>query len=231
MRSLVDADPDAVLKALDQIEQKGKLSNDIQRALVWSRLQLFDRMSDGSKSEDYIRKLASAGIPTWQVEYLYPWIKDRKDIDQRMKLARLVRPAVKDQPEMDRRFAILIIEDLLTKKDGAAANEEARAFIKQYPKSGDAWRLLARSSEAVDQPFEADRAWNVITDKAAPTMAIWWEGMLSRVRIRTKSNRPDEACPLLKQLQKQQQYLPADFKAEFNAATGGAQCATAQVTH
>ncbi len=230
MRSLVDPDPNAVLLALDQIELKGKLSNDIQRALVWSRLQLFDRTSDSTKSEDYIRKLAAAGIPTWQVEYLYPWVKERKDIDQRMKLARLVRPAVKDQPEMDRRFAMLIIEDLLTKKDGTSANEEARAFIKQYPKSGDAWRLLARSSEAVDQPFEADRAWNVITDKAVPTMPIWWEGMLSRVRIRTKSNRPDEACPLLQQLEKQQQYLPADFKTEFSAARGGAQCATAQVT-
>jgi len=231
MRSLVDPDPDAVLKALDQIEQKGNLSNDIQRALVWSRLQLYDRMSDGSKSEQYIRKLAAAGIPTWQVEYLYPWIKERKDIDQRMTLARLVRPAVKDQPEMDRRFAMLLIEDLLLKKDGATANEQARAFIKQYPKSGDAWRLLARSSEAVDQPFEADRAWNVITDKAVPTMPIWWEGMLSRVRIRTLSNRPDEACPLLKQLEKQQQYVPAEFKAQFSAARSGAQCATAQVNH
>ena len=224
-------DPDAVLKALDQIEQKGNLSNDIQRALVWSRLQLFDRMNNRAKSEEYIRKLAAAGIPTWQVEYLYPWIRDRKDIEQRMKLAGLVRPAVNNQPEMDRRFAMLIIEDLLINKDATAANEQARAFIKQYPKSGDAWRLLARSSEAVDQPFEADRAWNVITDNAVPTMPIWWEGMLSRVRIRTKSNRPDEACPLLKQLEKQRSYLPAEFKAQFSAARGGAQCATARAAN
>ena len=231
MRSLVDPDPDAVLKALDQIEQKGGLSNDIQRALVWSRLQLFDRMNNGAKSEEYIRKLAAAGIPTWQVEYLFPWIRDRKDIEQRMKLAGLVRPAVKNQPEMDRRFAMLIIEDLLIKKEASAANEQARAFIKQYPKSGDAWRLLARSSEAVDQPFEADRAWNVITDKAVPTMPIWWEGMLSRVRIRTKSNRPDEACPLLKQLEKQQSYVPAEFKAEFSAARSGAQCTTVRAAN
>jgi hypothetical protein len=231
MRSLVDPDPDAVLKALDQIEQKGKLNNDIERALVWSRLQLFDRMKDPAKSEAYVAKLAGAGIAAWQVEYLYPWIRDRKDIDQRMKLARLVRPAVKDQPEMDRRFAMLIIEDLLTKKDATGANEQARAFLKQYPKSGDAWRLVARSSEAVQQPFEADRAWNVITDKAVPTMPIWWEGMLSRVRIRTQSNRPDEACPLLKQLVKQQQYVPAEFKDELNAARGGAQCATTQAAN
>ncbi len=231
MRALVDTDPDAVLKALDQIEQKGQLNNDIQRALVWSRLKLFDRMNDPARSEQYVRKLAGAGIPSWQVEYLYPWIKDRKDVEQRMTLARLVRPAVKDQPEMDRRFAILLIDGLLEKKDATTANDEARAFIKQYPKSGDAWRLLARTAEAVEQPFEADRAWNVITDKAVPTMPIWWEGMLSRVRIRTQSNRPDEACPLLKQLEKQQQYVPQEFKAEFSAARGGAQCATAQVNN
>ena len=228
MRSLADPDPDAVLKALEQIETKGNLSNDIQRALVWSRLQLYDRMSNDSKGEEYVRKLAAAGIPSWQLDYLVPWIKARKDVDQRLTLARLVRPTLKNQPEMDRRFGMQIIEDLLTKRDAAVANEEARAFIKKYPKSGDAWRLLARSAEAVEQPFEADRAWNVITDKAVPTMPIWWEGMLSRVRIRTKSNRPDEACPLLKQLEKHQQYLPAEFKSEFSTARGGARCTTVQ---
>ena len=228
MRSLADADPDAVLKALDQIEAKGNLSNDIQRALVWSRLQLYDRMSDGNKGADYVRKLAGAGIPSWQLDYLVPWIKARKDLEQRLTLARLVRPTLKNQPEMDRRFGVQIIEDLLTKHDNATANEEARVFIKKYPKSGDAWRLLARSAEAVEQPFEADRAWNVITDKAAPTMPIWWEGMLSRVRIRTQSNRPDEACPLLKQLEKHQQYLPTEFKSQFSAARGGARCTTVQ---
>ena len=228
MRSLADPDPEAVLKALDQIEAKGNLSNDIQRALVWSRLQLYDRMSDDSQGADYVRKLAAAGIPSWQLDYLVPWIKARKDVNQRLTLARLVRPTLKNQPEMDRRFGMQIIEDLLTRHDAAMANEEARAFIKKYPKSGDAWRLLARSAEAVEQPFEADRAWNVITDKAVPTMPIWWEGMLSRVRIRTKSNRPDEACPLLKQLEKHQQYLPAEFKSEFSTARGAARCTTVQ---
>ena len=228
MRSLADADPNAVLQALDQIEAKGGLSNDIQRALVWSRLQLYNRMGDSSKGADYVRKLAAAGIPSWQLDYLVPWIRERKDVEQRLTLARLVRPTLKNQPEMDRRFGVQIIEDLLAKHDNTSANEEARTFIKKYPKSGDAWRLLARSAEAIEQPFEADRAWNVITDKAVPTMPIWWEGMLSRVRIRTKSNRPDEACPLLKQLEKHQQYLPAAFKSEFSTARSGARCVTTQ---
>lgn len=226
MRALVDPQPDAVLKALDQIEQKGNLNNDIQRALVWSRLQLYDRMSDPSRSLEFVRALAAKGIPSWQVEYLYPFIKERKDVEQRMALAALVRPAVKAQPEMDRRFARLIIEGMLEKKDGAAAYEASREFVKQFPKSGDGWQLLAKSAEAFGQPFEADRSWSVITNKAVPTMGIWWEGMLSRARIRTQSNRPDEACPLLQQMEKHRQYLPAEFKEQFGAVREGARCAT-----
>ena len=228
MRALVDEHPEEVLKALEQIEKKGNSNLDIRRALVWSRLQLYDRMSDSATAVAYIKQLAGVGIPAWQIEYLYPWIKARKDVEQRLELARVVRPAVKDQPEMDRRFAMQIIEDLLVKPDNAAASAEAHAFVKQHPNSGDAWRLLARSSEAFEQPFEADKAWTVITDKAVPTMPIWWEGMMSRIRIRTRSNRPDEACPLLLQTRKQQQYVPASFKDEFAKAQSGAQCATAK---
>jgi len=228
MRALVDENPEAVLKSLDQIEQKGNLSLDIQRALVWSRLQLYDRMSNAALAVAYVERLAASGIPTWQLEYLYPWIRERKDGDERLHLARVVRPAVKTQPDMDRRFAILIIEGMLEKKQAPAALEEARAFVKQYPKSGDAWKLLARSSEAAELPFEADRAWRVITDKAVPTMPIWWEGMLSRVRIRSAANRPDEACPLIAETVKHQQYLPADFKQRFATARAGASCDVAR---
>ena len=228
MRALVDEEPEKVLSSLDKIEQKGQeeggLSLNVRRALVWSRLKLFDRLGNAQPAIDYVRRLAGAGIASWQIEYLYPWISDHKDPAGRHTLIRMVRPAVKDQPEMDRRFWAMLIETLLEQKEVESAYQEALDFAKGHPTSGDAWRLLANASEASEQPFEADRAWGVITDKAVPTMSIWWEGMLSRVRIRTHSTRPEAACPLLAELDQHGEYLPSDFKDELATVQNTAPC-------
>ncbi|MGR8919254.1 MAG: hypothetical protein ACU85V_06530 [Gammaproteobacteria bacterium] len=227
MRSLIDPEPEAVLKAIDQIEKKGSDNLDIRRALVWSRLQLYDRMGDPGQVGAQIRSLAAGGIPSWQMEFLYPFIAEREAAAERLEYARYVQDAARDQPDMDRRFSSLIIEALFEIGDNEAAYAEARAFTKAHPSSGDAWRHLARAAELVDKPFEADSAWSVITDKAVPTMTIWWEGMLSRVRIRTDSTRPEEACPLLEEIARSQEHMPASFRAEYDAAAGGSACPTA----
>ena len=229
MRALVDDNPENVLNSLDNIENKAKekgneLSLDVRRALVWSRLKLFDRLSNSERAMEYVRRLSGEGIPSWQLEYLYPWISDRKDAAERYALIRMVRPAVKDQPEMDRRFRAMMIETLLEQDEVQPAYDEALDFAKIHPTSGDAWKLLANASEASEQPFEADRAWTVITDKAVPTMTIWWEGMLSRVRIRNHSTRPEAACPLLAEIDQHGEYLPSDFKDELTTAQHNARC-------
>ena len=229
MRSLVDKDPEKVLTSLDNIENTAKekgneLSLNVRRALVWSRLKLFDRLRSSERAMAYVRRLSGEGIPSWQLEYLYPWISDRKDAAERYALISMMRPAVKDQPEMDRRFRAMMIETLLEQGEVQAGYKEALDFAKIHPTSGDAWKLLANASEASEQPFEADRAWTVITDKAVPTMTIWWEGMLSRVRIRNHSTRPEAACPLLAELDQHGEYLPSSFKDELTTVQSNARC-------
>lgn len=225
MRALADPQPQDVLKALDFIDKKENTNLDIRRALIWSRLQLYDRLRDPAKVAEFVGKLASAGIPSWQMEFLFPWIADRKDVAQRLELARLAHPSAAQQPDMDRRFRSLIIEDLLTTGDHAAAYDAARDYTKQHPSSGDAWKLLARSAELMDKPFEADGAWRIITDKAVPTMTIWWEGMVNRIRIRTHSTRPEEACPLIEEMVRSEALLPEDRKADYEAVRAQARCA------
>ena len=227
MRALVDEKPEEVLRAIDFIEKKENTNLDIRRALIWSRLQLYDRMDSGGKVSGYIATLAAQGIPSWQMAFLYPFVKERQDLKERIELARLIHPAAKEQPDMDRRFRVLIIEDLLTSGEGETAYDEARAFTKEHPSSGDAWKLLAKGAEANEHPFEADRAWTVITDKAVPTMTIWWEGMLNRVRIRTRSTRPEEACPLLVEIERSQEHMPSNLRADYEASSAGARCPTA----
>lgn len=228
MRALVDPNPAEVVKALDQIEAKGGLNNDIQRAMVWARLKLYDRMSSTAEAVAYVRRLAGAGIESWQVEYLYPWVLDRADLGERIELARMVQPAVAEQPEMDRRFRALITQGLLDLGDVKGGYDEARTFAKLYPTSGDAWQLLAQAAEANDQPIEADRAWSVITDKAIPTMPVWWQGMLTRVRLRLASTRPADACKLLVKVVQQREYLPKEHAEAFAAVEKSPQCALGQ---
>ncbi|MEQ8232372.1 MAG: hypothetical protein RLW61_00915 [Gammaproteobacteria bacterium] len=224
MRALVDPNPEDVLKALDAIEKKGSSNLDIRRALAWSRLQLYDRMGDPARVAEHIRNLAAGGIPSWQMEFIYPWIAAREDIAQRLELARIAHPAAVDQPDMDRRFRNLIIGDLLELGENETAYDEARAYTKEHPSSGDAWQLLARAAEATEKPFEADRAWRVITDKAVPTMSIWWDGMLNRVRIRTHSTRPEEACPLLDELTRSTEHLPENRRETYETVRAEARC-------
>ena len=219
-----------VLEQLRRIEDKGNLSLDVRRALVWSRLKLFDRLGDSSRALEYVRGLGAQGIPSWQLEYLYPWISNRKDNAERLALVRIIRPQVEDLPDMDRRFSVMLVESLLEQGDAQEAYAEALDFAKQHPTSGDAWKLLANASEASEQPFEADRAWGVITNKAVPTMPVWWEGMLSRVRIRADSTRPEQACPLLAELDQHSEYLPANFTDEFTSAQGNSHCETAEAS-
>ena len=44
MRALVDPKPEDVITAISQIEAKEPQNLDIRRALVWSRLQIYDRL-------------------------------------------------------------------------------------------------------------------------------------------------------------------------------------------
>ncbi len=228
MRALVDEQPEEVLKAIDFIEQKEQSNLDIKRALAWSRLQLYDRMGDNAKVAGFIAQTAAQGIASWQMEFLYPFIAEREDVAERLELARLAAPGAKDLPDMDRRFRALIVEDLLALGDAEAAFDTAREFTREHPTSGDAWQLLARAAEATEKPFEADQAWGVITNKAVPTMAIWWEGMLNRVRIRSHSTRPDQACSLLAEVDRAAEHMPAQYASDFEAARASAACGAAR---
>jgi len=58
-------------------------------------------------------------------------------------------------------------------------------------------------------------------------MSIWWEGMINRVRIRTHSTRPEDACPLLEEIVRSQEHMPADLKADYEASSTAARCPSA----
>ncbi len=224
MRVLVDPKLDEVLRSIDVIEDNEDTNLDIRRALIWSRLQLYDRLNEPTRIAEFIHSLSTKKIASWQMEILYPWIVEHENISLRLELANMLQPHVIEQPDMDRRIRSLIIKDLMAMERNDIAYKEARAFTKEHSSSGDAWRLLARAAELHNKPFEADHAWSIITDKAVPTMNIWWEGMLSRVRIRSSSTRPEQACPLLQNIKRSSEYLPDEHKAAYELIVADSPC-------
>jgi len=237
MRALIDPKPEKVLAALDAIEEKmakeaaeleisieQHVTLDIRRALIWSRLQLYNRLNNFEQIRKFVEGLVNKGIPSWQIEFLFPFIADRSNVAERLILARLVHDSVKRQPEMDRRFRVVIIEGMLDGGDPDGAYLMAKKFTKEHVTSGDGWRLFAKAAHGLGKPFESDRAWKAITDKAIPTMPVWWEGMISRSSLRRDSNRPNEACQLLTETKRSLKYLPKKFKLDYENLSDSLTC-------
>lgn len=221
---LVAAYPDEMIRSLGLIVIKGGRDANINHALSWSRIRLYDRLDDWSRLTELMRTLNGGNSPGLPLELIYPWIAGREDILQRLELAQIAHPAAAALPDIDRRFYRLIVESLLSVNNREAAREKALVFTREHPSSGDAWRLLARAAELTGDPFAADKAWSVITDKVLPTSDIWWEGMLNRVRIRSGSTRPEQACPLLEQLQHRAGHLPENQKTAYETILEDTQC-------
>lgn len=222
--ALVETHPDEMIRLLGFIVINDNPGVNVRQALLWSRLQLYDRMDNWPKLTELMLALREENNLSLPVEILYPWIAGRGDVLQRLELAQLAHPSAAAQPDLDRRFYSLIIEGLITLNDQDAAYEKARIFTREHSNSGDAWRLLARTAELTSNPFEADRAWRVITDKVLPTTVTWWEAMLNRARIRSASTRPEQACPLLEELQRRVKYLPESQKAAYETILESSLC-------
>ena len=224
---LVATHTDELIRSLGLLVIGGERDANIDYALSWSRLRLYDRLGDWSGLTEMMQPPDGSDSLDLPLELVYPWIAGRKDIRQRLELARLAHPAAAALPGIDRRFYRLIIESFLSINDQDAAHEKALAFSREHPNSGDAWRLLARTAEMTGDPFAADRAWGVIADKVLPASDAWWEAMLHRVRIRSASPRPEQACPLLEVLQRSAGHLPESQKTAYETVMEETQCGPA----
>jgi len=203
LKAVADKDPEAVLKEIARAEQKPDVSATSRRAFFWAKLRCYDRLGDPARVREEITRLGEAPVPSWMAEALYPWVKKQPELAVQASFAALLAPKLKQLPDMERRFRLLEIETLLGLARGEEAYVAARALIKDYPKAGDGYRMLAKAAASTGRDIEADNAWAVITDKVPPSFEVWWEGMLSRVELRAQSTRPEAACELTAKLARQ----------------------------
>lgn len=216
-RAVADPDPSAVLKEIARLQQKPAASVASERAYLWAKLRCWERLGEPERVREEIVGLGDRSAPSWMAEELYPWLTARKDLDLQAAVAALLAPKLRALPEMERRFRLLEIEALLARDRSAQAYAAARALVTDYPRAGDGYRMLGKSAAATGRYVEADAAWAVITDKVPPSRAVWWEGMLSRVEIRTASTRPEAACELAARIAREAQAPTADLAARWHS--------------
>ena len=226
LMAVTEPKPEDLLKRLELAEQKAAtLGPSIRRTYLWCRLKIYERLGQPERLLADIE--AQQGQPTegWQLEQYYPFVRKQKDLALRARIGAALAPNLKAQPEMERRFRLLQIDDLLSLGRGEDAYNEAKRLIKDYPRAGDGYRMLARSAQATKRLIEADNAWRIITEKVPPKQAVWWEGMLNRIEIRSSSTRPDSACELVTAVTRR---LPAPtdaYKARFATLSKRVSCA------
>ena len=148
----------------------------------------------------------------------------RQTLALRLELVDAMIPLMDKQPEMERRFKLMYIDDLMASNEGEKAYDTARALIKEFPRAGDGYRALAKAAQATRRLVEADNAWRVITEKVPPKEPVWWEGMLSRIEIRAASTRPATACELIVTVGKRLPAPKADFTTRYNALRQKVSC-------
>ena len=225
MRALADNDPSAVIAAIDTAEEDGNLSIAARQGMLWARLKCLERIGDTVSLVAYLTAIAQAGPKGWQLAQIYPAIEASTDADVRLAAAQKVLPSVSFDPAMERRFKIILIEAMLELEQYPQAYEQARIFREASPKPGDAYRLFALAAAKTDRAVEADRAWRVITDRADPREAVWWDAMLDRVDVRARSTRPKAACKVLSELDARIDLMPVAVAPRVEAVRGTLTCA------
>ncbi len=223
--AVTDPKPEGLLKRLELAEQKTASAGiSIKRSYFWSRLKIYERMGQPERLLADIQARGTNPAQSWQLEQIYPFLRKLKDLSLRLALVNALEPQLRNQPEMERRFRLQKIDDLMTLGQGEAAYKAAQALIKAYPRAGDAYRMLARAAHQTKRLIEADNAWRIITEKVPPKQDVWWEGMLSRIDIRASSTRPEAACELVLTVDKRLPAPNADFTARFAALRQRVSC-------
>lgn len=227
LKAVADRDPAAVLKEIERAEEKPGVSATSHRAYFWAKLRCWDRLGAPNLARAEIERLGDAPVPSWMAEALYPWVKKQPDLGKQAEFAALLAPKLKALPDMERRYRLLQIETLLALGRGEDAYVAARALIADYPKAGDAYRMLGKAAAATKRYVEADDAWAVITDKVPPSFEVWWEGMLSRIELRASSTRPEAACELTGKVARQAKAPTAELAERWDALKRRVDCTPA----
>ncbi|MDA0823346.1 MAG: hypothetical protein O3C28_13120 [Proteobacteria bacterium] len=224
MRALSDADPKAVITAIDEFQNLASLALPVRQGMLWAQLRCVDRLADPAALIDFLSRFTSTELEAWQLEQIYSSINAVADTNERLAATQVLLQGTMADDRMEQRFKMIMIEALLDLDQFSDAYDQARLFREAYPALADGYRLFALAAAKTDRPFEADSAWRAITDRTDPRRDMWWEGMLHRAHIRAESTRPESTCEVLAEIESRIEFMPPAIKPQVEDLRGSLTC-------
>lgn len=209
---------------IDRLEANPHLPFPLRDALLWSRLQLLQRTGSMEALGEFLRKLAASGPQPWQLERIYGVLHQLDEPAVVLDACEALLPMAGSASAARRRLELLRIEKLIALQRHADAQAAARSLVVADPRSGRGWMLLAEAALLNGDAYEADRAWRTVTSGTGPGTDLWWQGMEERLRIRSRSTRPQSACELLDEIAGTTAQLSEAHRARVDFAAEQARC-------
>lgn len=211
MRTVLNRDLAGVLVAIEAMhrnaekDQKAQLDSNVEQVLLWSKLRALNK-TDQAQLQLFITSLASKGQAganmdgaTQKEIYRFLIEKERREeFEQLIPLAEALYPALAGQTHDQRQLRLLQIRAATKVGREAEAFAMAKAMVRAFPNSGDAWTAYAESAEAIEDAFTAERAWAKISSAQPDGSPRWRAAMNRRVELLAQFvDRKQELCAVL----------------------------------
>ena len=213
MRTVLGRDLEQVVAEIDGIYRQAaqdpdyKLDANSRQILLWSKLRVLDQLNT-NRVLGFVQELVSSGetgeaLVQREFYRFFLGKEQRREFDDLIPLVDAVYPAWAGQTQDQRQLRMMQIRARTALGHHGQAFELARAMVNEFPDSGDAWTAYARSAEAIEDYFTAERAWAKISSAQPEGAPRWREAMARRVELLSRfEDRVEDLCVALKQGQR-----------------------------
>jgi len=214
MQTVLDQNLEEVLKEIENIytmaakDQNLQLDDSAKRVLLWSKLRALDKAGKQQQLLLFIGSLVGPGMDSAVQKEVYQFLIEKERLGQFAQLAELAEafyPALEGQTQDQRQLRLLQIRVATALGQQIEAFNMAKAMIREFPNSGDAWVTYAETAEAIDDTFTAERAWAKITSAQPDGSPRWREAMGRRIELLAGSgDRIEDLCAVINEARRYQ---------------------------
>lgn len=203
LSSVIEYDDRALLKEIAALQADTKLTSAQARVLAGSKLYILDHQVGGEGLLQFVSTLPPAGIDTALDQELYAFFIELQRASRSADLAALSQawlPKLASQPPLQRQVWLLQIDALNNEGLFEKALTASREMLQAHRDSGNAWRVLAKQSEAAGDTFGAERAWAHIAAAEPEGSPQWLEVSIHRMRLLAELDDGDRGCAVQRAL-------------------------------
>lgn len=202
------------------------LTADVRQVLLWTRLRAQDQVDrqgliawlGGRDSKDRLEQ-----------KEIYSFLLEKERRAEHGDLVELIQvfyPALAGQTQDQRQLRLMQLRSLTALGRHVEVLELARAMVRDFPASGDAWVAYAEAAERAGDVFAAERAWSKITSAQPDGSPRWRSGMARRLDLLARlDGRHDDLCRVIADARRYRHLATDSERAALEAAADTHACA------